>query len=92
MSEPCLDPVAFKKLLKGYIGPLKGLSSPFTELIGRYCTLFYVIYIIYIYIYRFSGAGGYRGETGAGGNRGGPGPGAGGLMDNPLIGLTNRTK
>ena len=35
------------------------------------------IVIIYIYIYRFSGAGGYRGESGAGGYRGGPGAGGG---------------
>ena len=35
---------------------------------------------MYIYIYSFSGAGGYRGESGAGGNRGGPGAG-GGLAD-----------
>ena len=36
-----------------YIEPFKGLHSPFKGLIGRYCALFYVIYIyicIYIYI------------------------------------------
>ena len=34
-------------------------------------------FMLYIYIYRFSGAGGYRGKSGAGGDRGGSGAGGG---------------
>ena len=54
--------------LTGYIVPLKGL---WVDII--HC------FMIYIYIYKFSGAGGYRGVSGPGGIGGDRGPGAGGL-------------
>ena len=50
-----------RALERAYIGPFKELYSPFKGLTGRYCTLFYVVYIyIYMYIsFRGPGAGGW---------------------------------